>query len=105
MISHSAGQPQNGDRVQSQVIIKNSISSKSKAPTTIILGDSIVRNVYGNIITRSVKHQNHVLVKHFPGAKIADMNHYKRPTQEKSSVEIIIHVGTNDLSSDKKQRI
>ena len=29
------------------------------------------------------------------------MNHYKIPTQEKSPAEIIIYVGTNDLSSDK----
>ena len=29
------------------------------------------------------------------------MNHYKIPTQEKSPAEIIICVGTNDLSSDK----
>ena len=29
------------------------------------------------------------------------MNHYKIPTQEKPPAEIIIYVGTNDLSSDK----
>ena len=32
------------------------------------------------------------------------MNHYKKPTQEKSPAEIIIHVGTNDLSSDKEPK-
>ena len=32
------------------------------------------------------------------------MNHYKKPTQEKSSAEIIIHLGTNDLSSDKEPK-
>ena len=32
-------------------------------------------------ITKPVKHQKHV--KHFPEAKAADMNHYKKPTQEK----------------------
>ena len=88
MISHSAGQSQNIDHVQSQVIVKSSISSKPKAPKTVILGYSIVKNVYGNIITRSVKHQKHVVVKHFSGAKIADMNHYKKPTQEKPPAEL-----------------
>ena len=51
-----------------------------------------------------MKHQKYVVVKHFSGAKIADMNHYKKPTQEKSPAEIIIHVGTNDLSNDKEAK-
>ena len=51
-----------------------------------------------------MNHQKHVVVKHFSGAKIADMNHYKKPTQEKSPAEIIIHVGTNDLSSVKEPK-
>ena len=101
-ISHSAGQPQNSNSVQSQVIVKKSTSSKPEAPTTVILGDSIVKNVCGNIIIESVKHQKHVVVKPFSGAKVADINHYKKPKQEKSPADIIIHVGTNDLSSDKE---
>ena len=56
------------------------------------------------MITKSVKHQKHVVVKHFSGAKIADMNHYKKLTQEKSPAGIIIHVGANDLSSDKEPK-
>ena len=32
------------------------------------------------------------------------MNHYEKPTQEKSPAEIIIHVCTNDLSSDKEPK-
>ena len=102
MISRSVDQPQDHDRVQSQVIVRKSTSSKLKAPTTVILGDSIVKNVYRNIITKSVKHQKHVVVKHFSGAKIADRNHYKKSTQEKSPRGIIIHIRTNDLSSDKE---
>ena len=86
------------------VIVKKSASSKLKPPRPVILGDPIVKNVYGNIITSSVKHQKHVAARHFPGAKIADMNHYKKPTQEKSPAEIIIHVGTNDLSSDNEPK-
>ena len=30
------------------------------------------------------------------------MDHYKKPAQEKSPTKIIIHVGTNNLSSNKK---
>ena len=32
------------------------------------------------------------------------MNYYKKPTQEKSPAETVIHVGTNDLSSDKETK-
>ena len=60
-----------------------------------------MKNVYGNIITKSVKHQKHVLVKRFSGAKIVDIKHYKKPTREKSPAEIIIYVSTNYLSGDK----
>ena len=78
-----------------------SIISKTRAPTTVILGDSIIKNVYGNAITKSMKHKKHVVVKHFSGAKIEDMKHYVKPTQGKQSVRIIIHVGTNDLPGNK----
>ena len=32
------------------------------------------------------------------------MNHYKKRNQEESPAEIVIHVGTNDFSSDKKPK-
>ena len=83
MISHSADQPQDSDLVQSQVTAKKSTSSKPRAPTTVILGGSSLKNVYGNIITKSVKYQKHVAVKQFSGAKIADINHYEKPAQDK----------------------
>ena len=75
--------------------------SKTRAPTTVILGDSIIKNVYGNAITKSIRHKKHVVVKHFSGAKIVDMKHYVKPTQEKKPALIIIHVGTNDLPGNK----
>ena len=39
--------------------------TKTRTSTTVTLGDSIVKNVYGNAITKSVKHKKHVIVKHF----------------------------------------
>ena len=101
MISSSADQPQDRERVQFQVIDKKSTSSKLKASTTVIFRNLIVKNLH-NIITKSVKHKKHV--KYISGGNIADMKHYKNPTQEKSVAEIIIHVGTNDLSSDKESK-
>ena len=75
--------------------------SKTRAPATVILGDSIIKNVYGNAITKSIRHKKHVVVKHFSDANIEDMKHYVKPTQEKKPAQIIIHVGTNDLPGNK----
>ena len=75
--------------------------SKTRAPTTVILGDSIIKNVYGNAITKSIKHKKYVVLKHFPSAKIEDTKHYVKPTEEKQSAQIITHVGTNNLQGNK----
>ena len=40
-------------------------------------------------------------MKHFSGAKIDDIKHYVKPTQEKQPAQIIVHIGTNDLSTNK----
>ena len=77
------------------------IISKTRAPTTVILGDSIRKNVYGNAITKSIKHKKHIVIKHFSGAKIEDIKHYVKPTQEKQPAQITIDVGTNDLPGNK----
>ena len=63
--------------------LKSISKTKNRTPATALLGDSIVKNDYGNVITRSIKHKKHVGVKHFPGAKFEDMKHYVKPTQEK----------------------
>ena len=63
--------------------LKSIISkTKTRAPTTVILGNSIIKNVYSNAITKSIKHKKDVLVKNFSGAKIGDMKHYVKPTQK-----------------------
>ena len=81
--------------------LKSVISkTKSGAQTTVILGDSFVKNIYGNAITKSIKHKRHVAVKHISGAKIDDIKHNVKPTQE-NDTEIIIHVGINDLPGNK----
>ena len=77
------------------------IISKTRAPTTVILGDSIRKNVHGNAITKSIKHKKHIVIKHFSGAKIEDIKHYVKPTQEKQPAKITIDIGTNDLPGNK----
>ena len=51
--------------------LKSIISkTKTRAPTAVVLEDSIKKNVYGYALTKSIKHKKHVVVKHFSGAKI-----------------------------------
>ena len=72
-----------------------------RAPTTIILGDSIVKNVYGNAITKSIKHQKHVVVgKAFLRQKNWGYETCKTHARKKPS-QIIIHVGTSNSPGNK----
>ena len=73
------------------------IPRKNKLPVTVILGDSIVKDVKS---WRLSDDKNKVKVKHFSGAKTKDMESYIIPTLEKNPETIIIHSGTNDLKSD-----
>ena len=63
--------------------LKSIISkTKTRAPTAGILRDSIVTSVYSNVITKSIKHKKHVVVKHFSGAKNEDVKHYVKPRKK-----------------------
>ena len=72
-------------------------NTKAKAPTTVILGESIRKNVYGNVILKVLKFKKLVVAKHFSGAKVEGIKHCMKPAQEKSRVQIIAHIGTNTL--------
>ena len=50
------------------------------------IGDSTIKSIYGNAITKSVKYKKYVVVKHFSGPKIYDMKHYVKPTQKKNNL-------------------
>lgn len=65
--------------------------------TTVIVGDSIIKNVQGIKLAKTVGHR--VVVKPFPGATIRDMRSHVVPTIEKKPDQICLHVGTNDLKS------
>ena len=41
-------------------------------------------------------------MKSFSGAKIRDMQDYVKPTLRENPDQIIVHVGTNDLASNKR---
>ena len=64
--------------------------------TTVIVGDSIINGV---IEERINKKDRPVKVRKFPGATVADMEHYLMPIIQKKPSNIILHVGTNDAKN------
>ena len=46
-----------------------------------------------------------IAIKTFPGAKIEDMTHYVKPTLKKNPKQLIIHIGTNDLSTKSPTQV
>ena len=73
-------------------------NKRAKAKVTVILGDSIVKNIQGHKLGKVVGHR--VVVRPFPGATTEDdMRHYIKPTLDKSPDQILLHAGTNDLKN------
>ena len=70
-------------------------SNADKSFTTVLVGDSMIRQIQGRRLGREVGHR--VVVKSFPGATTNDMKQYLMPTVDKKPQQIILHVGTNDL--------
>jgi hypothetical protein len=68
-----------------------------------IVGDSMLKF----LDARKLRHSTNikVAVKTFPGARTEDMMHYVKPTLNKQPSKLIIHVGTNDLSSKSPKEI
>ena len=70
-------------------------NQEGPSPTTVIIGDSIIRNIQGWQLGKEVGHR--VVVKSFAGATTSDMSHYVKPTLDKKPDQIILHAGTNDI--------
>ena len=69
---------------------------KRKLPITVILGDSIVKDIKGWKMSSCSRK---VVVKHFSGAKTKNMKSYVIPTIEQKPDNIILHTGTNGLKT------
>ena len=62
----------------------------------------MVKKVNGVLLTRNINHKFIVKVRSFPGAKVKCMTDYVKPTINDFDPEhIVIHVGTNDLNSER----
>ena len=79
--------------------LNNTVTSQIKGGTnrkkTLIVGDSIVKNIEGWRLSKRMK--SSVPVKSIPGATTKGMKHHIKESLEGNSPDsIILHVGTNN---------
>ena len=75
---------------------KTEKNNNAKKKVTYIIGDSIVKEVKGWNLSNE---ENKIIVKPFSGAKTECMKSYIIPAKKADPDCVILHVGTNDLST------
>ena len=74
-------------------------SKRRGKPATYILGDSMVKDIKGFKMAKATGNEEQIYVKSFSGANVNDMKSHVVPTLNRAPQKIILHCGTNDLSS------
>ena len=75
--------------------------NNERSSSVLIIGDSIPKHIDGLKMHKSLKRKHKVTVKAFGGSTIKNMEHYSKPPLEKNPEPVIVHIGTNDIKSDK----
>ena len=76
-----------------------SIQQKEHKKFGFIIGDSMVKDIDGYLLTESIKRKFIVKVLPFSLAKTVDMQDYIKPTKREFDPSLyLLHDGTNDLS-------
>ena len=80
---------------------QNTSDTKGK-PSIFIMGDSMVKKLNGYLLTKKIKHKGIVKVRPFTTAKVSCMQDHVKPTiRDINPLQIILHVGTNDLKIER----
>ena len=96
----SSNNNNNGSSKENNIKSSNVNSKTRKA--AFIIGDSMVKKIDEYLLTSSINHRYIVKVRPFLSAKTVDMVDYIKPTQRDFIPDVyLLHVGTNDLSSNK----
>ena len=97
----NASTKENADNSEDNSSINScDINSKSKK-LIVILGDSMLKHLNGWEMTKKVKNDWKIFVKHFSDATTNYMEDYMKPSLRKDPNHIILHVGTNVLILDR----
>ena len=78
---------------------------KKRNRSTIIVGDSLVKNIKGWELKERCSSNENIHVRSFSGATTKDMNSGIQPTIDRSPDCILLHVGTNDLANKTKTEV
>ena len=98
-----AGSPLTTARECPSTNTKNGNVNNITTATTVILGDSIIKNIQGYKLGKQVGER--VVVKSFAGATSSEMTHYIQPTLERKPQRIVLHIGTNDLRNSSPEKV
>ena len=89
----------NGSNIENDINEVNVKSNQNKS--AFILGDSMVKDVDGYLLTGSINRKFILKVRPFSSAKTIDMEDYTKPTKRDFNPDLYIkHAGTNDLALD-----
>ena len=80
---------------------KDTPKGEKDEKSIFVIGDSMVKRLNRWEMSKKLNANRKVLVKTFSGAKTTCMNDYVKPLVRSSPDHFILHLGTNDLSSDK----
>ena len=78
----------------------SSTSVISDKKNIVILGDSMIKHVNGQDMSKKLKNCK-VYVKSFSVCKVRCMKDYMKPSMREKPDHTILHVGTNDFNSDR----
>ena len=88
--------------LQQRTEMPDKSNSNLEKKNIYILGDSMVKHVYGWEMNQKLSNKHKVFVRSFSGAKTNCMRDYIKPCLRENSPEhVVLHVGTNDLPSEK----
>ena len=82
---------------------KETTKDAKQKHTTVIIGDSMIKNVKPWELKHRCEKNERIYVKSFSGANVDQMKHYVKPTIEDKPDAIILHVGTNELRKKKNE--
>ena len=77
--------------------IKQKNKTQKKLPVTVILGNSLVKDIKGWELSDEI---NKVVTKHFSGANTTDMKSYLLPTKSRNPENNVLLCGTNNLKKE-----
>ena len=91
---------QNND-IDTNIESSSHTTNPSEKKSVIILGDSMTHNIQG----RKLSKEKHVVSKSFSGCTVEDMSDFVKPFLRRTPDEIILHIGTNNLSTDEPTQL